>query len=328
MELEDFVIGLVAEEYLSCPDGPIMRTHYKTGYLAYWLGAAFASPFLPAPAPAHWGSGRAKPPVQLPHLRMLSFLGSVDAGDVAALVVAAPRLSSLCFHGVIGEGALKILALPALPQLDHLELHAAIQVAHRRLELPLVLTDRPPLDVLRLLAADDTKYDTTSAGGWLWGLGELWEGVSSSVAIQCELVASTVDNVMAPWVYDDATVKWTCGQGTSPSETADANGSFGSVPHAGATIASAEVKGWAPATSLRSLTIALGPTATDSAVASLAALPALSTLRLGLTKATNVRLSSWPTFRSLTRLALMMSITRADGAVSVVLITLVQLPVC
>jgi len=67
---------------------------------------------------------------------------------------------------------------------------------------------------------------------------------------------------------------------------------------------------------MRSLTIALGPTATDSAVASLAALQALRTLRLGLTKATNVRLSSWPTFHSLTRLALMMSITRADGAVS------------
>jgi len=119
VELEDVVIGLVSEEYASIhANAPYLRTHHKIGYLAYWLGAAVASPLPPAPAPEPWGSGRAAPPVQLHHLRMLSFLCRVDAGDVAALVVAAPRLSSLCFHCAIGEGALIILALPALPQLD------------------------------------------------------------------------------------------------------------------------------------------------------------------------------------------------------------------
>jgi len=179
-----------------------------------------------------------------------------------------------------------------------------------------VLADRPPLDLFWLTAADDTNYDAIAAGGWLWGPGMLWGGESSSVAIPCELVASTVDENNVPWVNDDTTVTWAWCQGTSPSVTAGADGIFGSVPRASATIAVTGVKEWAPAIGLRYLTIALDPTATDSAVASLATLPALSTLRLELTKAINVRLLSRPTFRSLTRLALMMSMTPADGGVS------------
>jgi len=289
------------------------HSYHVTGYLSYWLGAAVTSPLPPPPIPAPWGSGSPAPPVQLPHLRVLSFRGSVDAADAAALVTAAPRLSSLSLHGAVGRGALKGLALPALPELDHLELHTAIEVATLHLELPAALAGRPPLDVLRLPAVDDAPHDSTAARGWVWGAGELWGGGWSSVAVPHELVASTVD--VKPWTYDDATVNLMCGEGTSQPVPADVAGGFGPVPPAGGTMAAAGVMGWTPATGLRSLSIALGPTATDAAVVSLAALPALTTLRLGLTEATNVRLSSWPAFPALTRLALVLWTDAASGGV-------------
>jgi len=312
-ELEEVVVGLSAEPVHRSALGDADEcSHHVTGYLSYWLGAAVASP-LPPPLliPAPWGSGGPAPPVQLPHLRVLSFLGSVDAADMAALVAAAPRLSTLSLHGAVGRGALKGLALPAVPELNHLELHTAIEVAPLHLELPVALAGRPPLDVLRLPA---DICDSTAAGGWVWGSGELWGGRGSPVAVPCELVASTTN--ATPWTYDDATVKLVCGQGTSQSISADVAGGVGPVPTASDTAAAAGVLGWTPATGLRSLTIALGPTATDAAVVSLAALPALITLRLVFTKATNVRLSSWPAFPALTRLALVLATDPASCGVS------------
>jgi len=303
VELEEVAVGLE-------------HTHHVTGYLSYWLGAAVASLLPPPPIPAPWGSGGPAPPIQLPRLRVLSFRGCVDAADAAALVKAAPRLSSLSFHGAVGRGALKRLALPALPELDHLELHTVIEVAALHLELPAALAGRPPLDVLRLPAADDVPHDSMAAGGWVWGSGELWGGGWSSVAVPHELVVSTVD--AKPWTYDDATVKVVCGQGTSHPVPADVAGGVGPVSTSSVTMTAAGVMGmgWTPATGLRSLTIALGPTATDAAVVSLAALPALTTLRLGLTEAANVRLSSWPAFPALTRLALVLWTDPASSGVS------------
>eukprot|EP00168_Porphyra_purpurea_P007482 TRINITY_DN1942_c0_g1_i4.p2 TRINITY_DN1942_c0_g1~~TRINITY_DN1942_c0_g1_i4.p2 ORF type:complete len:144 (-),score=22.12 TRINITY_DN1942_c0_g1_i4:662-1093(-) len=139
------------------PDRPAERTHHVTGHFSYWLGAAVALPLPQPPIPAPWGSGRPVAPVQLPRLRVLSFLGSVDAADAAALVAAAPRLSRLFLRGAVGRGALRGLALLALPELYHRELHAAIEVAHLYLELPAALAGRAPLAVLRLPAADDTR---------------------------------------------------------------------------------------------------------------------------------------------------------------------------
>jgi len=313
-ELKEVTVGLRAESLTSSQDDPYERTHHVTGYLSYWLGAAVASPLPPPPTPAPWGSGDPGPSVLMPLLRVLSFLGSVDAADAAALVAAAPRLSSFSLHGAIGRGALRGLALPGLPELNHLELHTAIEVAHLHLELPAALAGRPPLDVLRLPAKDDTEYDSTAAGGWVWGSGELWGGQGSPVAVPCEVVASTVDG--EPWMYDDATVKLVCGQGTGRLMPPNSAAGVEPVPTTGTTMAVAGVVGWTPATGLRSLTIALGPTATDVAVASLAALPALATLRLRLSAASNVRLSSWPAFPALTRLALVLSTDLASCGVS------------
>jgi len=304
-ELEEVVVGLEAE-YLTggYPNDWFKRTHHFTGYLAHWLGAAESSPLWPPPTCSPSDTGCRAPPVQLSRLRVLSFLGSVDAVDVAALVVAAPRLSSLCLYGAVGRGALKGLALPALPELDHLELHAAIEATHLYPELPAALSGRPPLSVLRLPAADDV-HDSTAAGEWVWGSGELWAGEGSSVCVPCELIASTIDN--KPWMYDDVSVKLVCGQGTAGSETPHAADGVGPGTTAGTATAAARVGGWVPAVGLRSLTIALGRAATDGAVASLAALPALTTLRLRLDQNVGVRLSSWPAFPALTRLALVLS---------------------
>ena len=202
-ELEEVVVGLSAEtSLLIAQDGLYQRTHHVTGYLSYWLGAAVASPFPPPLIPAPWGSGSPAPPVQLPHLRVLSFLGSVDAADVAALVAAAPRLSSLSLHGAVGRGALRGLALPAVPDLNHLELHTAIEVAPLRLELPVALAGRPPLHVLRLPAEDESGHDSTAAMAWVWGSGEMWGDRGSPVAVPCELVASALNSTT--WTYDDA----------------------------------------------------------------------------------------------------------------------------
>jgi len=97
---------------------------------------------------------------------------------------------------------------------------------------------------------------------------------------------------------------------------ADAAGGVEPVPAMGTAMAVAGAVGWTPATNLRYLTIALGPTATDVAMASLAALPTLTTLRLRLTAASNVRRSAWPAFPALARLALVLSTELASCGVS------------
>jgi len=52
VELEDVVIGLVSEECAFIhANAPYVRTHHKTGYLAYWLGAAVAPPLRWPPSP-------------------------------------------------------------------------------------------------------------------------------------------------------------------------------------------------------------------------------------------------------------------------------------
>jgi len=70
------------------------------------------------------------------------------------------------------------------------------------------------------------------------------------------------------------------------------------------------------ATGLRTLTVTLGASAADAAVMTLAALPALTTLRLSLDSAVGVRLASWPAFIALTRLSLTLVDTSARCGVT------------
>jgi len=275
--------------------------HHPTGFLAYWLGAV-GGPTSPPPPPPPYGPvppcADPLPPVSLPCLRIFSFLGSVSSYDASALVAAAPRIAHLHLTGAVGVGGLAALALPALPELSHLVLHTFHQAAHLRAELPRVLTGRPPLAVLRL---PETDGDVTSACGWVWTPDQLWCG--AQVAAPVELVAS--DSLgLSTSAYDDATVVQVCGLAAGGPVTADETDGGARVSAGVSEMVAPTGVAMCRATGLRSLTINLGASATDAAVTTLAALPALATLRLSLDSAVGVRLASWPAFPALTGLSL------------------------
>jgi len=294
-ELVDLTLGLCNERTSEIGE----MFHHPTGFLCYWLGVA-GGPASPPPPPPPWGPAApragARPPVALPHLRVFSFLGSASAADVAALATAAPRLARLHLAGAVGRGALAALAPPALPELDHLVLHSAFQTVHLRDELPRALAARPPLAVLGL---PRPGKDFPAMHGRKWSPAQLWGG--RGIATPVELVASTWWG-FCTWTYDDAAVSRICGA-AADAVAAAADGGL-RLPGGGSEIVAPTGVPACRAVGLRSLTIALGKSATDAAVATLAALPALATLRLSLSAAVGVRLGSWPAFPALTRLSL------------------------
>ena len=109
------------------------------------------------------------------------------------------------------------------------------------------------------------------------------------MAAPVELVASSL-RVGVSWRYDDADVSQICGSAVGAFRAPAAPD--GVVQSTAAGAAMATPVGVAPrsAARLRSLTIALGTLATDAAVASLATLPVLATLRSSLACAVAVRL--------------------------------------
>jgi len=193
--------------------------HHPTGFLSYWLGAV-GGPTSSPPPPSPYGPvppcADPLPPVSLPCLRIFSFLGSVSASDAMALVAAAPRLTQLHFTGAVGVGGLTALALPALPELNHLVLHTSHQAVHLRAELPQVLTGRPPLAVLRL---PETNEDASATCAWVWSPDQLWCG--GQVAAPVQLIASSSWGRCAG-AYDDAAVVQVCGLAAGGPTTADA----------------------------------------------------------------------------------------------------------
>jgi len=250
--------------------------HNPTGFFAYWLGAV-GGPTSPPPPPPPYGPtppcADPLPPVSLPCLRICSFIGSVSSSDGAALVAAAPRLAHLRLTGAVGVDGLSALAFPALPHVSHLLLHTSHHAAHVRAELPWVLTGRPPLDVLRLPNSDG---GVTAACKWVWSPDQLSCG--AQVAAPVELVASIS---WGRWTsaYDDAVVVQICGFAAGDPVTADETDRGERVPAGVSEMVAPTGLEMCRATGLRSLTINLGALATDAAVTTLAALPALATLR-------------------------------------------------
>jgi len=298
-ELEDVTLGLEIEPYtLLSPlhEHGYTQEHWPTGYLAHWLGAAGeggARPLSPPPPPWTPPPSAAPTPVALPALRLISFLGSVSAADAAALVAAAPALTNVRLIGAVGTGALAALAPPALPRLDVLELFTAHRPEVLREELPLALARRSRLSLLRLPVGPDCLLASLAAGmvGAPWGGAALGE----AAAWATELVAAASAGT---WTAHDADVDRLVGRPAASAGDRDARpcAALGCAAPAVAPNASA---------GLRSLSIYLGADATDGAVAALATLPGLATLRLRLDGAQRVRLAGgWPPFPALAALAL------------------------
>jgi len=298
-ELEAVTLGLPIEPYALLPaalgDHGYCQEHWPTGYLAFWLGAegdGGASP--PPPPPPPWAPPTlgAPSPVALPALRAFSFLGSVSAADAAALATAAPALTDVRLIGAVGTGALAALALPALPCLDALEFFTVHRPVVLREELPLALARRPRLSLLRLPVGPDCLSASLAAGM----VGAQWGGAApgEAAAWATELVTATR---VGTWTAHDADVdRLVGGPAASARGRARPCAALGGAAPAVAPDASA---------GLRVLSIFLGADATDGAVAALATLPGLATLRLRLDGARRVRLAGgWPPFPALTALAL------------------------